>query len=68
MTDITQGIGSEFITVNELAEYLRVTPLWIYNRVRKKEIPHLKIGRILRFRRSTIEEWLKSKEVTDDKE
>jgi excisionase family DNA binding protein len=66
MTDITQGIGSEFITVNELADYIRVKPIWVYQKTRKGEIPHLKIGKMLRFRRSTIEEWLKSKEVGNE--
>ncbi len=59
-------LADEMLTVQDLADYLRVKPIWVYQKTRKGEIPHLKIGKMLRFRRSTIEEWLKGKEVGNE--
>lgn len=43
-----------------LAEYLKVTPKWIYERTHLKEMPHIKIGGQLRFRKRDIDKWLAS--------
>lgn len=42
----------ELLTVDEIAAALRVSPSWVYERVRKRgrdKMPHLKIGKYLRF-------------------
>ncbi len=52
---------SEFLTVNELAAFLRMSQQWVYQRVREDEIPHIRLGVTIRFRRAAIEEWLKKK-------
>jgi excisionase family DNA binding protein len=47
----------ELITVNEVAAALRVPPSWVYERVRKRgkdRMPHLKVGKYLRFRLSEV--------------
>ena len=44
--------------VQELAEYLSVSTQWVYERVQLKEIPHIKVGKLLRFRKSDIITWL----------
>ncbi len=46
--------------VQGLSEYLKVTPKWIYERTHLKEIPHIKIGGQLRFRKRDIDKWLAS--------
>jgi excisionase family DNA binding protein len=38
-----------FITVDEAAERLGVTRGWIYERTRRKAIPHRKLGKFVRF-------------------
>ena len=43
------------LTVDELAEYLKVKKTWIYQRVHAKEIPYHKVGNKLRFRKSEID-------------
>ena len=43
-----------------LCEYLSVSEQWVYNRVHLKEIPHLKIGGVLRFQKKQIDKWLNS--------
>jgi excisionase family DNA binding protein len=45
------------MTVDELAVYLKLKPGTIYNRVSRNEIPYLKVGGLLRFRRSEIDDW-----------
>ncbi len=45
-------------TVETLAEYLQVSKQWIYERVQFKEIPHIKVRKLLRFRKSQIDNWL----------
>ena len=45
-------------TVETLAEYLQVSKQWIYERVQLKEIPHIKVGKFLRFRKIEIDKWL----------
>jgi excisionase family DNA binding protein len=43
-----------------LAEYLRVSSKWIYERTQFKEIPHTKVKGLLRFRKKDIDKWLSS--------
>lgn len=45
-------------TVETLAEYLHVSNQWVYERVHFKEIPHFKMGKFPRFRKSEIDKWL----------
>ena len=54
---------SELMTVDELAEYLSVTPDTIYRKVRTGEIPSIRVGRLLRFPKKTIENWLEQKTI-----
>jgi excisionase family DNA binding protein len=49
--------------VKSLAEYLRVSPKWIYQRVQYKEIPHIKRKGLLRFRKKEIDKWLNAHNV-----
>jgi excisionase family DNA binding protein len=44
--------------VQELAEYLSVSTQWVYERVQLKEIPYIKVGKLLRFRKPDINTWL----------
>lgn len=48
------------LDVPGLAEYLRVSPKWIYERVQFKEIPYMKVKGLLRFRKRDIDKWLSS--------
>jgi hypothetical protein len=44
------------MTAEELAERLRMTG--VYSETRPDHIPHLRLGRYFRYRRSTIESWI----------
>ena len=49
---------SEIITANEVAALLRMTPAWVYAETRCNRIPHMRLGRYFRYRRSAIEAWM----------
>jgi excisionase family DNA binding protein len=44
-----------FLTVDELADYLKVKKSWIYQKVHSKDIKYHKIGNKLRFKKSEID-------------
>jgi len=44
--------------VKELADYLKVKRTWIYERTHLNEIPYIKAGGKLLFRRRKIDQWL----------
>jgi excisionase family DNA binding protein len=51
----------DLLTVSEVASLLRVPKSWVYGRTADaglEEIPHLKLGRHLRFRRAEVETWV----------
>ena len=54
-------MSDALLTVEELAERLKVPSSWIYQhtRCRKRDrLPHLKIGKYLRFEESAVRSWL----------
>ncbi|GEM_PF-680068 len=51
------------IGINELSEYLQVSKNTIYPWVWQKRIPYTKIGHLLRFDLSVIEQWIKENSV-----
>lgn len=59
--------GNEILTVNEVAEYLRMNPMTIYRFAQQGQIPASKIMGSWRFKRSEIDEWIKSREVQSSK-
>lgn len=51
----------ELATVSQIAEFLQVPDSWVYERTRRRgneRIPHLKLGKYLRFSRSEVLEWV----------
>ena len=48
---------NEIMTVEEVAEYLRLKPQTIYTWAQEKKIPAVKLGREWRFKKSIIDEW-----------
>ncbi len=49
----------EFMTTEEVAQYLRVDKYTVYRLVAKKRLPAIKVGIQWRFKRSILEGWLK---------
>ena len=48
----------EIMTTRQLADYLQLNELTIYKRVQLGEIPVVKVGRVLRFKKNIIDKWL----------
>ena len=48
---------NDIMTLEEVAEYLKLKPQTIYTWAQEKKIPAAKIGKEWRFRRSIIDEW-----------
>jgi len=51
------------LTVHDVAEFLRVPVSWVYERTRRRGIerlPHLKIGKYVRFRFTEVQTYLET--------
>lgn len=46
------------LTADEVAALLRVTTGWVYAQTRANRIPHVRLGRYVRFRAHAIQAWL----------
>lgn len=54
----TYALGDPLWTVNEVAIYLKLAKQSVYRMVCEARIPHIHIGRTVRFRKDDIDEWL----------
>lgn len=50
----------ELLTVKEVADLLRVTPMTIYRAVDQGTIPFVRFGRTIRFDRDALESYLQT--------
>lgn len=60
------GVKTEddtIFTVESLSKYLSVSEQWVYERVQLKEIPFIKIGKFIRFKKGSIDKWLTGQET-----
>lgn len=48
------------LTVSEVAEMLSVPASWVYTQVASKRMPHLHVGRYVRFVRADLLAWLRA--------
>jgi len=53
----------KLLTVEEIAEYLKLRPSTIYQWTHQGFIPHIKLGNRVRFRLCQIEKWLEKRTV-----
>jgi excisionase family DNA binding protein len=53
---------SKVMTLEELAELLRVHPSTIYRLLKKRKIPGFKLGSDWRFSQESVERWVKERE------
>lgn len=51
---------NELMTVDEVANYLKVKPSWVYEKIHTRQIPFQKAGRFPRFRKKHIDKWLEN--------
>ena len=50
-----------WMTLEEVAQYLKVSKDSIYRLAQKGEIPASKIGNLWRFKKEEIDEWMRNK-------
>lgn len=50
-------VSNDIMTLEEVAEYLRLKPQTIYTWAQEKRIPAAKLGKEWRFKRSIIDTW-----------
>lgn len=55
-------MDAEFLTAEEVAEYLRLPLSTVYKLVQEKKLPGFKVGKHWRFRKETFKEWVKAQE------
>ena len=60
MSDTQQR--EDLLTAAEVARMLRVTPAWVYAATRRGSVPHVRLGRYVRYRRGAILDWLAESE------
>lgn len=51
-------LTGEVMDVDGVAAYLGFSPSTIYSKVRELDIPHVRLGGVLRFPKSEIDKWL----------
>ena len=49
-----------FLNIKELSNYLSVKESWIRSMVFKSQIPYYKIGRLIKFKKCEIDQWIES--------
>lgn len=48
----------DLLTAEDVAALLRVTPAWVYAETRRQRIPHIRLGRYVRYRRDALARWM----------
>ncbi len=56
----------EILTLEEVAEYLRLKPQTIYKWAQERRIPAVKLGKEWRFRRSIIDRWMNEQMLSEE--
>lgn len=56
-------LNDRWLSVNEVAEYLGIKRFTLYKWVKRLDLPAHKIGRLLKFRKSEIDEWVESQDA-----
>jgi excisionase family DNA binding protein len=49
---------AELLSADDVAAMLGIGRDWVYAEVRANRIPHIRLGRYVRFRAESIEEWI----------
>jgi excisionase family DNA binding protein len=58
----------DVLTLNEVAEYLRIPRSTAYKLAQEGKIPGQKVGRHWRFRKETVQSWLDRRQTSDPAE
>jgi excisionase family DNA binding protein len=53
--------GSSVLTIDELAEYLKISKSTLYKLAQEGSIPSQKVGKHWRFHKDAVDEWLRQR-------
>jgi excisionase family DNA binding protein len=53
--------GSSVFTIDELAEYLKISKSTLYKLAQEGSIPSQKVGKHWRFHKDAVDEWLRQR-------
>jgi excisionase family DNA binding protein len=56
------------LNIHEIADYLGVAKSTIYKWVHQEYIPHIKMGKLVRFRLCEIDSWIEERSIEGRKE
>lgn len=51
-------MGDKLLTIEETAKYLDIHPGTLYRWAQRKRIPAAKMGKVWRFKREKLDEWI----------
>ena len=58
-----EHVGTDaLLTADQVAALLQVTKAWVYAETRARRIPHVPLGRYVRYRRSAVLMWISALE------
>ena len=60
-------MASSMMTVEELADYLKMKTVTIYKHAQAGKIPGFKVGSKWRFKKNTIDDWIAKQEQNNQK-
>lgn len=64
---MTNKISDNYISIDEAAEYLGVKASTIRSWVKTKGMPHYRVGgKLLKFKRSEIDDWIKNEDKNQE--
>jgi len=58
----------DLLTIDKLSEYLKISKATIYGKTSRNELPFIKKGKKLLFKKSEIDKWLETGRVLTDSE
>ena len=62
------GLATEkhrILRFSEAANYLRVSERTLFDRVQKAEVPHFRVGKLIRFSVAELEQWARNQSRTE---
>ena len=56
---------NEYLKIEDISAYLNIKNKTLYAMVESGDIPHYKIGRLIRFKREDVDLWMEAKKVNN---
>ena len=61
-------MDDRWLSVDEIAAYLGIKPATVYKWLYRKEMPAHKVGRLWKFRKDEVDDWVRSGEANTSDE